>query len=111
MARYFRILLAIPVMRKFSVGELPEGDFPPDPGVRRQSASRNTGTLLKRSRSCRSQHSMPSGSGGDLRGHSLARTLQSRVLLDVIRGEDFAGQPGFRQHIDDAISPGKSRTH
>ena len=37
--------------------------------------------------------------------------LMPRVLLDVIRREDFAGRPGFRQHIDDAVRPGKSRAH
>ena len=40
----------------------------------------------------RSLHLNRRGGGGDLRGHGLARCLQSSVLLlDVIRRENFAG--------------------
>lgn len=67
---------------------------------RGQGTSRETGTLLEgfRLRLGRSPHSMRNGAGvgGDLRGHCLARALHSRVFVDVIRGEDFAGRPGFR---------------
>src|SRR5450759_4836410 len=62
-------------------------------------------------RSCRSPRSMRSGFGGDLGGHCLARGLQSRVLLDVVRREDFVGRLDFRQYIDDAVGPGKSWVH